>query len=147
VAIDGSVFFDGSPGNEQNFTHFYSDAQEYTDGATSAFPLNYMKYWYAGPDGENIAQKANNWTGTNKTRYRNADYDATFERIASVTTQEEAVALFVELNDHVIINHVEIPLVQLVSDRFVAANTFNVENVAVTAFGDTFWNIANWNRL
>jgi peptide/nickel transport system substrate-binding protein len=147
VAIDGSVFFDGSPGNEQNFTHFYSDAQEYTDGATSAFPLNYMKYWYAGPDGENIAQKANNWTGTNKTRYSNADYDATFEKIASVTTQGEAVALFVELNDHVITNHVEIPLVQLVSDRFVAANTFNVENVAVTAFGDTFWNIANWNRL
>lgn len=147
VAIDGGVFFDGSLGNDQNFTHFYSDMQEYTDGATSAFPVNYMKYWYAGPDGENIAQAENDYTGTNKTRYSNADYDATFDRIASVATQEEAIELFIELNDHVIDEFVEIPLVQLVADRYAASNEFNVDNIAVTAFGDVYWNIANWNRL
>ena len=48
--VDGSIFFDGDIENEQNFTHFYSDMQLYTDGATSAYPVNYMKYWYAGPD-------------------------------------------------------------------------------------------------
>jgi peptide/nickel transport system substrate-binding protein len=147
VSIDGGVFFDGSPGNDQNFTHFYSDMQEYTDGATSAFPLNYMKYWYAGPDGENIAQAQNDYTGTNKTRYSNAEYDADFERIAAVSDQDEAVELFVKLNDHVINEYVEIPLVQLVSDRYAASNEINVDNIAVTAFGDTFWNIANWNKL
>jgi peptide/nickel transport system substrate-binding protein len=147
VAIDGSAFFDSAAGNEQNFTHFYSDMQEYTDGATSAFPLNYMKYWYAGPDDENMAQASNNWTGTNKCRYRNADYDAAWERISQVTTQEEAVALFVELNDVVIIEAVEIPLVQVVADRFAVSNDIRAENIAPTAFGDTFWNIANWNRL
>lgn len=145
--IDGSVFFDGAAGNDQNFTHFYSDMQEYTDGATSSFPLNYMKYWYAGPDGVNIAQKSNNWTGTNKTRYQNADYDAGWEQIATLTDQEKAIELFVMLNDHVIDNHVEIPIVQLVADRYAVINTFREENIAVTAFGDTFWNIANWNRL
>ena len=147
VAIDGGVFFDGSLGNDQNFTHFYSDIQEYTDGATSAFPVNYMKYWYAGPDGENIAQAENDYTGTNKTRYSNADYDAAFDRIASVSTQDEAIELFIELNDHVIDEFVEIPLVQLVADRYAASNEFNVDNIAVTAFGDVYWNIANWNRL
>jgi len=147
VQVDGSVFFDGSAGNDQNFTHFYSDMQEYTDGATSAFPLNYMKYWYAGPDGENIAQKANNWTGTNKTRYASAEYDALFDQLSSVTEQDAAIDLFIALNDHVIENVVEIPLVQLVADRFVAANDIRVDNIAVTAFGETFWNIANWNRL
>jgi len=144
--IDGSVFFDGSAGNDQNFTHFYSDMQEYTDGATSSFPLNYMKYWYSGPEGENIAQKANNWTGTNKTRYRNADYDAAWEKIAALTDQQAAIELFIELNDHVVENHVEIPIVQLVADRYAVVNTFREENIAVTAFGDTFWNIANWTR-
>jgi len=147
VAIDGGVFFDGSPGNDQNFTHFSSDMQEYTDGATSAFPVNYMKYWYAGPDGENIAQVSNDYTGTNKTRYSNAEYDAAFDRIAAVATQDEAIALFIELNDHVINEFVEIPLVQLVADRYAASNEFNVDNIAVTAFGDVYWNIANWNRL
>ena len=134
-------------GNEQNFTHFYSDMQQYTDGATSAFPVNYMKYWYAGPDGENIAQAENGYTGTNKTRYSNADYDAAFDRIASVATQEEAIAVFIELNDHVIDEVVEIPLVQLVADRFAASNELNVDNIAVTALGDAYWNIANWNKL
>lgn len=41
----------------------------------------------------------------------------------------------------------EIPLVQLVADRYAASNEFNVGNIAVTAFGDVYWNIANWNRL
>jgi len=147
VAIDGGVFFDGAAGNDQNFTHFYSDIQEYTDGATSAFPVNYMKYWYAGPDGENIAQAENGYTGTNKTRYRNAEYDDMFDQIASVATQDEAIALFIALNDHVVNEYVEIPLVQLVADRFAASNEINVDNIAVTAFGDTYWNIANWNKL
>lgn len=147
VAIEGGAFFDGSAGNDQNFTHFYSDMQQYTDGATSAFPVNYMKYWYAGPDGEYIAQAENGYTGTNKTRYSNADYDAAFDRIASVATQDEAIALFIELNDHVIDEVVEIPLVQLVADRYAASNEFNVDNIAVTAFGDVYWNIANWNNL
>jgi peptide/nickel transport system substrate-binding protein len=147
VAIDGGVFFDGSAGNDQNFTHFYSDMQEYTDGATSAFPINYMKYWYAGPDGENIAQAENGYTGTNKTRYSNAEYDAEYEQLASASTQEQAIELFISLNDHVIENVVEIPLVQLVADRFAASNQINVDNIAVTAFGDVNWNIANWNKL
>lgn len=147
AAIDGGVFFDGSAGNDQNFTHFYSDMQEYTDGATSAFPVNYMKYWYAGPDGENIAQAENDYTGTNKTRYSNAEYDAAFDQIAAVATQDEAIDLFIQLNDHVIDEVIEIPLVQLVADRYAASNEFNVDNIAVTAFGDVYWNIANWNKL
>jgi hypothetical protein len=64
-----------------------------------------------------------------------------------VTTQEEAVELFVELNDVVINEVVEIPLVQVVADRFAVSNSIRADNIAPTAFGDTFWNIANWNRL
>jgi peptide/nickel transport system substrate-binding protein len=147
VQVDGGVFFDGAAGNDQNFTHFYSDMQEYTDGATSAFPINYMKYWYAGPDGENIAQASNGYTGTNKTRYSNAEYDALYDQLASAATQEEAIQLFIELNDHVVNEVVEIPLVQLVADKFAASNQINVDNIAVTAFGDVNWNIANWNNV
>ncbi len=146
ASIAGSIFFDGDSGNEQNFTHFYSDMQEYTDGATSAFPLNYMKYWYAGPDDVNMAQRVNEWTGTNKTRYRSEEYDAAYERIASVTNPDDATALFIQLNDMVIGEVVEIPLVQVVADRYVTANTIRAGNIAVSAFGDVFWNIANWNR-
>jgi peptide/nickel transport system substrate-binding protein len=146
ISVDGSIFFDGSPGNDQNFTHFYSDMQEYTDGSTSAFPINYMKYWYAGPDGENIAQAENDWTGTNKCRYVNPEYDAAWEKIATVSTQEEASELFIQLNDMVIEDVVEIPLVQVVADRYAVNNRIRAENISVTVFGDIYWNIANWNE-
>jgi peptide/nickel transport system substrate-binding protein len=144
--VDGSIFFDSTPDNAQGFTHFYSDMQEYTDGATSAFPLNYMKYWYAGPDGENIAQRSNSWLGTNKTRYQNPEYDAGWEEISSLTDPAAAVELFVTLNDIVVDEVVEIPLVQVVADRYVVQNTIRQGNIAVSPFGDVFWNLANWNR-
>jgi len=146
LSVDGSIFFDGSPGNDQNFTHFYSDMQEYTDGATSAFPINYMKYWYAGPNGENIAQAENEWTGTNKCRYVNPEYDAAWEEIARVSTPEDAADLFIQLNDMVIDDVVEIPLVQVVADRYAVNRRIRADNIAVTAFGDIYWNIANWNE-
>ena len=47
----------------------------YTNGATSTYPLLYMLAWYAGPDGSNIAQKSNGWSGQNNTRYQNPEYD------------------------------------------------------------------------
>ncbi|MEJ7839924.1 MAG: peptide ABC transporter substrate-binding protein [Thermomicrobiales bacterium] len=146
LQVDGSIFFDGTPDNDQNFTHFYSDMQMYTDGATSAFPLNYMKYWYAGPDGENLAQASNQWTGTNKTRYQNPDYDAGWVEIASLTDPAVATEVFVRLNDIVVNEVVEIPLVQVVADRYVVQSTIRQENIAVSPFGDIYWNIANWNR-
>ena len=61
--VDAGIFFDGAAGNEQNINHFYIDIQMYTNSATTPIPIDYMLDWYAGPDGENIAQKANDWNG------------------------------------------------------------------------------------
>jgi peptide/nickel transport system substrate-binding protein len=144
--VDGGVFFDSSAGNDQSFTHFYADTQMYTDGPTSTFPLSYMQYWYAGPHGTNIAQKANGWTGTNKNRYQNPQYDALYEQVAKETDAEAAAALFVQLNDLVIADVVEIPLVQRLAQEYAAALSLRYENIAESAFESIYWNIANWNR-
>ncbi len=144
--VDGSIFFDGDPANDQNFTHFYSDMQLYTDGATSAYPVNYMKYWYAGPNNENVAQAANQWTGTNKTRWVNAEYDAAFDQLVALTDPAEVAAQFITLNDMVVENVVEIPLVQTYADMYAISNRIRSENVVVNPFGDLYWNLANWNE-
>ncbi|MCO5214958.1 MAG: peptide ABC transporter substrate-binding protein [Thermomicrobiales bacterium] len=143
--VDGSIFFDGDPANDQNFTHFQSDMQLYTDGATSAYPVNYMKYWYAGPNNENVAQAANQWTGTNKTRWVNAEYDAAFDQLVALTDPAEVAAQFITLNDMVVENVVEIPLVQTYADMYAISNRIRSENVVVNPFGDLYWNLANWN--
>lgn len=145
-AIDGGVFFDGSAGNDQNFTHFYSDLQMYTDGATSTFPINYMQYWYAGENGDNIAQKENNWNGTNKSRYSNPEYDAIYDKLALETDAAKAAEYFVQLNDIVIDNFVQIPIVQRAGTKYAAVLTLRRENIAENSFEALFWNIANWNR-
>ena len=66
----------------------------YTTSATSPVPTRYMIAWYAGPNGGNIAQKANGWTGgTNLTRYANPEYDALYEQLWAETDLEPAAQL------------------------------------------------------
>jgi len=145
--VDGSIFFDSSAGNEQSWTHFYSDVQMYTDGTTSTFPLAYMQYWYAGPSGSNIAQKENDWAGTNKIRFQNAKYDELYDQVAKETDVEAAAAIFVQLNDIVINEGAEISIVTRLANEYAAALTLRHENIADSAFESIYWNIANWNRV
>ena len=145
--VDGSIFFDSSAGNEQSWAHFYSDIQMYTDGTTSTFPLAYMQYWYAGPNGSNIAQKENNWAGTNKIRYQNPKYDELYEQVSKETDVEKAAAIFVQLNDLVIDDAAQIPIVTRLASEYAAILSLRHENIADSAFESIYWNIANWNRV
>jgi peptide/nickel transport system substrate-binding protein len=144
--VDAAVYFDGSPGNEQNINHFYNDLQMYTNNTTSPLPVAYMIGWYAGPDGENIAQKSNNWNGQNYCRFQNAEYDQIFEQVRLETDIERAAELFIQLNDIVINEIGVVPLVNRASDKYAIATTLRDENVAQSDFTVNYWNIANWNR-
>jgi peptide/nickel transport system substrate-binding protein len=144
--VDAAVFFDGSPGNEQNINHFYNDLQMYTNNASTPIPVAYMISWYAGPDGQNIAQKSNSWNGQNYSRFSNADYDKLFEQVRLETDIEKAAQLFIQLNDIVINEVAVVPLVNRAADKYAISNTLRDENVAVSSFEYDYWNIANWNR-
>ncbi len=144
--VDAAVFFDGSPGNEQNINHFYNDFQMYTNNATTPIPVAYMIGWYAGPDGENVAQKSNNWNGQNYSRFQNADYDTIFDQVRLETDIAKAAELFIQLNDIVINEVAVIPLVNRAADKYGIATTLRDENIGVSDFEVNYWNIANWNR-
>lgn len=145
--VDAGIFFDSAAGNEQNAQHFYADLLMYTNGPTSTFPLNYMQSWYAGPNGESISQKANNWSGINESRYSNADYDAMYDRLATTSIQEEATALFIAMNDHLINDQVIIPEVARAVEKYAIANTLNDANVGSSLAEALYWNIKNWNNV
>jgi peptide/nickel transport system substrate-binding protein len=142
--VDSGIYFDGSPGNEQNINHFYNDLQMYTNNATTPIPVAYMIGWYAGPDGENMAQKSNNWNGQNYQRYANADYDALFEAVRLETDIAKAAELFIQMNDILINDIAVIPLINRAADKYAIANELVEENVAVSDFEVNYWNIANW---
>jgi peptide/nickel transport system substrate-binding protein len=145
--VDAGIFFDSAAGNDQNYTHFYTDLEMYTSSPGFSFPTDYMVSYYAGPDGTNIAQKENDWNGQNLTRYSNPDYDALYDEVVATTDPERAAELFIQMNDMVINDAVVIPLVQRATDKYGIINTLRDENVALGAFESNYWNIANWNRV
>ena len=119
----------------------------YTTGPTSTTPLSYMEVYYSGVDGANLAQKSNQWSGTNISRYQNAEFDAMYEAAQAESNPEALAALFIQMNDHVITNFVIVPEVARASEKYAIINTLNNENIAGSLFEALYWNAANWNRV
>jgi peptide/nickel transport system substrate-binding protein len=144
--VDATVFFDSSAGNDQNSSHFYNDLEMYTNNPTTPVPTDYMLTWYAGPEGENIAQASNQWSGLDYSRYQNAEYDKLLDQARLETDIEKAAELFIQLNDILINDVAVVPLVNRSSDKYGISTTLRNENVALSPFEYNYWNIANWNR-
>ncbi len=142
--VDGSVYFDSSPGNSQNFKHFYDDLGMSTANIDSPFPLAYMTRWYAGPDNSNVAQKSNGWSGQDLQRYVSAEYDSMFEQVTKEIDPEKSADLFIQMNDLLVGDQVIIPLVQRAAEKLAVSNRLRLENIAGGSFETVYWNIANW---
>src|SRR5680860_392741 len=145
--IDAGIFFGGSAGNDQNINHFYWDIDMYTNNPSSPVPVSYMIGWYAGPDGENIAQESNGWQGQNNQRYNNPDYDALYEELLTLTDIEQANATLIAMNDILVNDVAVIPEVNRAADKYAISSDLNNENVALGSFEYNYWNIANWNTV
>src|SRR5699024_9383799 len=132
------------PGNDQNMRHFYWDMEEHATNDTSSVPIAVMAGWYAGKDGENVAQKSNGWSGENTQRYINDDYDAMYEKLLLATTMDEAADLLIQMNDMIVGDRAVVPLVNRSADTYAIANTLREENVAIgVGLEFDYWNIAN----
>lgn len=144
--IDSGVFFDGSAGNEQNLNHFYWDLDMYQSVPQSARPMTFVEAWYAGEGDsvDNIAQESNQWNGANNQRYKSEEFDALYEQALVEADPDRLADLFIQMNDHIIMNNVVNPLVVVGSPRG-ASKRLRQENLAMAAFSYDYWNIANWN--
>src|SRR5215207_2106740 len=144
--VDAAVYFDSSAGNDQNINHFYNDLEMYTDNPTTPIPVAYMNGWYTGPENENIAQAANDWSQPNYCRFQNAEYDKLLEQVRLETDLEKAAQLFIQMNDILINEIAVVPLVNRSSSTHGISTTLREENIAAGPFEYNYWNIANWNR-
>jgi peptide/nickel transport system substrate-binding protein len=144
--VDAAVYFDSSAGNDQNINHFYNDIEMYTDNPTTPIPTDYMLGWYAGPEGENVAQASNDWSGQNYCRYQNAEYDELLQQARLETDLARSAELFIQLNDILINDVAVVPIVNRSASTYGISTTLYQENVATSPFEYNYWNIANWNR-
>lgn len=140
-AIDVQEFFDPSPASLDSYTHFYADLQMFTNGPTTPYPLDYMASWYSAE--QNIPQKGNQWSGRNAERWKNDEYDRLYQLARKELDPSKQASLFIQMNDLVVNNVVEIPIV---AQGTLAGRARNLQNVQLSPWTSDLWNIAEWFR-
>lgn len=137
--IDASIFFAVDPTNTNTGRHFYADLQTYFAGNSSPDPQDYMGRWLCAE----IAQQANNWTGSSESRWCHAEYDELLAHASAELDPDKRQALFIRLNDLLVEDVVLIPLANLM-DINGASRT--LEGIALTPWDSFTWNIKEWRR-
>ncbi|MBD2464022.1 peptide ABC transporter substrate-binding protein [Oscillatoria sp. FACHB-1407] len=138
-SIDASIFFSGDPANPDSSNHFYADLQMFTTGNTNPDPGAYMKTYLCNE----IAQKANNWSTENISRYCNPAYDALWQQSATELDPEKRRQLFIKMNDLLIEDAAVLPLVHRAETAGVGNH---LAGVSLTPWDLNTWNSADWTR-
>jgi peptide/nickel transport system substrate-binding protein len=137
--VDAAVFFGGDPASPDTYGKFFADVEMYTNGSAGTDPEDYLRGWRC----DQISNSANQWLGNNNTRWCNEEYDALIDQLAATSGLEARAEIIKQLNDMVVQNYVEIPLVHRGS---VSAHSNRLLGVRLNAWDSEMWNIADWTR-
>ena len=138
-SVDASIYFSSDAGNNDTASHFYADIEMFTNNPTTPYPLDYMVSWWGDP--KNIDQKSNSWSGNNVERWQNADYDKAYTAAQTELDPTKQAPLFITMNDLVVNQVVEIPLILR---NGVSGVNKKLQNLALSPWVSNLWNIANW---
>ena len=138
-AITANVFFSSDPANPDTYSHFYTDLQMYTTTMTQPDPQRFMDQFTSWE----VTAKDNKFALTNKTRWRNEEYDKTWKAAETEMDPVKRAALFVKMNDLVIQNVVVIPVV---FRPRVAAISNRLRDAVQSGWDSDFWALAYWSK-
>jgi len=138
-AVTANVFFSSDPANPDTYSHFYTDLQMYTTTMTQPDPQRFMDQFTSWE----VAAKDNKFALTNKTRWRNEEYDKTWKAAETEMDPVKRAALFIKMNDLVIQNVVVIPVV---FRPRVAAISNRMRDVVQSGWDSDFWALAYWSK-
>jgi peptide/nickel transport system substrate-binding protein len=138
-AVTANVFFSSDPANPDTYSHFYTDLQMYTTTMTQPDPQRFMDQFTSWE----VSAKDNKFALTNKTRWRNEEYDKLWRSAETEMDPVKRAALFVKMNDLVIQNVVVIPVV---FRPRVAAIANRMRDVVQSGWDSDFWALAYWSK-
>lgn len=138
-SIDASVYFSGDPASRETLDRFSADLQMFATGNTNPDPGSYMQTYTC----DEIAQKANSWSGSNYARYCNPEYDALWQQAAATLDPEERQDLFIQMNDLLIEDAAVMPIVHRAD---VSGVSNRLTGINLTPWDLSTWNIAEWSR-
>ncbi len=137
-AVPGNVFSSSDPGNPDTFFHFYADMQMRNPplGIDPQASMRRFVSW-------EIAQKANNWSGLNLTRWANAEYDRLWKQAETELDPVKRAALFIRMNDLLIEDVVVIPVVW---QKMASAVSHTLRGMALGPWDSNLSDLAYWYR-
>jgi peptide/nickel transport system substrate-binding protein len=139
-SIDAAAFFSSDPGNPDTYPHFYADLEMFTFVEDSLYPINYMRRFRS----DSMAQKSNNWSGPNITRYNNPEFDKLHDQAQAEMDPAKQVELFVQMNDMAVGDVNEIPLYIGGAGGTAFANT--ITGYVATPWTSPYYDIKNWTK-
>jgi len=138
-AVTANVFFASDPANPDTYSHFYTDLQMYTTTMTQPDPQRFMDQFTSWE----VSAKDNKFALTNKTRWRNEEYDKLWKAAEHEMDPVKRATLFIKMNDLVIQNVVVIPVV---FRPRVAAISNRLRDVVQSGWDSDFWAVAYWSK-
>ena len=139
--ISASVFFGGDPASPDTFHKFYADIEMYTSGSSSTDMEGMMQDYRCGeaptPD--------NDWKGSNIPRWCNEEYDALYEEYAQTGGLEARAALVIQMNDLIVQDYSQLPLVHRSSATSAYSNSLG--GIVINGWDSEMWNIEDWYRM
>lgn len=137
--IDSSIFFGPVKDNTNTRRHFYADLGEFSFSNKSPDPGAYMKAWTC----DEAAQKVNNWSSANWSRYCNSKFDRLYLKSSVELNPEKRRHLIIAMNDMLIDDVAVIPMLER-AIVFGISNT--LKGINPTPWDTDFWNIKDWSR-
>jgi len=131
--IDNSIFLGTDVNNLNNVQRFSADMQAFPWNSLSPDPGIFLQFWTCAQ----VAQKANNWSGFNSSRFCSADYDKLYEQSRIELNPEKRREILMKMNDMLTEDVVLLPLVD-------QARVSGV-NPHITGFAPTPWDALTWN--
>jgi len=137
-AVLASVFFSSDAGNPDTYPKFYADMQMYTTQPGQPDPAIWLRSFLS----DEIANKANKWSGRNVTRYRNPEFDKTWNAAQTEVDPVKRAELLIKCNDLPVNDIVVIPEIFRYGVAGVAKNL----HAALTGWDNDPSNIADWYK-
>jgi len=137
-AVPASIFF-GPPTNTDSAVRFLADFEMFTN-ASNTDPTPYLAGWLSS----SIPQMSNGWEGSNYDRFSRPKYDRLFGFLTETTDPTTRAALIIEMNDLLVADVVEIPLVARRSP--LAGKAMTLLGVIANTWESDTWNVADWSR-
>ncbi|MGB3767415.1 MAG: peptide ABC transporter substrate-binding protein [Phormidesmis sp.] len=137
-SVEPGVYF-GDPTNPDSVYRFKSDLQLFAFDSETPEPDSYMELYAC----DQIAQKENQWSKENSSRYCNPEYEVLLTQLKQETNAEKRKDLFIQMNDLLVDDVALIPLVRR-SDAYAISDSLN--NLEFTPWAASTWKLNSWGR-